>query len=51
VNQTQVQKPIKEEPFDLVTKLIGSINKKVRDRQRKSMERFQRRQDKKKSQR
>ena len=51
VNQTQVAKPVKEEPFDLVTKLTGTINKKVIERQRKSMERIRRRQEKKLSKR
>ena len=51
VNQTAEVKPKKEEPFDLVTKCSGTINKKVLDRQRKSIERVRRRQDKKKNQR
>lgn len=37
-----------ETPFDVITKTTGSINKKVIDRERKSMERMQRRQVKKK---
>lgn len=52
VNQSQiVPKITKEEPFDLVTKLVGSINKKVQDRQRKSIERLRRRQEKKQTKR
>lgn len=52
LNQSQIQaKPVKEEPFDLVTKTTGTINKKVIDRQRKSMERIQRKKEKKLSKR
>lgn len=39
---------ITETPFDVITKTTGSINKKVIDRERKSVERMARRQQKKK---
>lgn len=37
--EEKVPSPKKEEPFDLVTKTTGSINKKVLERQRKQAER------------
>ena len=38
-----------ETPFDVITKPTGSINKKVLDRERKSAEKWKRRQLKKKA--
>lgn len=35
---------ISKEPFDVVTKTAGSINKKARDRERRSAEKYKARQ-------